>query len=58
MTLVDPKTIPATEWTADLLAKSDDKVSTETPFGTIHGRRTPNGTQVFLSASPDLTALH
>lgn len=46
----DPKSVPSTEWTADLIAKSSEAVVAETPWGTIRGRRAPNGTQVFLSA--------
>ncbi|EKD05160.1 hypothetical protein A1Q2_00546 [Trichosporon asahii var. asahii CBS 8904] len=48
----DPKSVPSTEWTADLIAKSSEAVVAETPWGTIRGRRAPNGTQVFLTDVP------
>lgn len=47
----DPRSVSPAEWTADMLAKSSEAVTADTPWGTIRGRRAPNGTQVFLSES-------
>lgn len=47
----DPKSVSPAEWTADMLAKSTEAVTADTPWGPVRGRRAPNGTQVFLSES-------
>lgn len=49
ITPFDPKSVSPAEWVADLLAKSSESVSAETPWGPVRGRRAPNGVQVFLS---------